>query len=106
MAVNPSSFTKQPYEELGISLDFSKRLEDTTTITSHTATITNSSGTDVSETMKAGSSVSGQTVRVGVKGGTTGSSYKITIKIVTDMAMPDGNYEKFEGDIVMRVVEE
>ena len=105
MPTTPSSFQKQSYEEFSIEVKFDKQMASSETITTQTATAT-LNGVDVSSTIIASSSISGQSVIVGIKGGINGNDYKITTKIVTDAALPDGTYAKYESDIIMAVREE
>jgi len=108
MPTSPSSFTKQPYEEFVIGISFKKRLDSDETITAKTVTATLSSA-DATSTVIAGSEIGTDEyagyILIGVKGGVTGSTYKITTKITTDKQLPDDSYQKFESDINMRIVE-
>jgi len=102
MPTTPSSFNKQSYEEFSIEVKFDKQMDSSETITDQTVTAT-LNDVDVSSGIIADSEISGQSIIVGVKGGADGSDYKITIKIVTDAALPDGSYSKYESDILMLV---
>lgn len=92
------TFTKQPSEIFSITMDFGKVLAASETISTKVVTAT-LSGADATSTVIDSSTISGSTVQVKVKAGTTGNSYKITIKITTST----GNV--FEDEVTMTVTE-
>ncbi|HUW49217.1 MAG TPA: hypothetical protein VMW36_10785 [Patescibacteria group bacterium] len=106
MPVSPDSLQKQPYEQFNISVDFKKQLASDETITDVTVSATDSSDADATTTIVEGSQIVGQTIKVGIMGGVTGETYKLTCKITTDAIMPGGNFEQYEGDVSIIVVEE
>jgi len=93
--------TKQPYEEYYLVFDFADWL-GTATISSATVTaVNNSTGVDVTATITTvGSQAKTNTeVKVWVKAGTSGETYKITVKAVAS----DGS--KYEKDGLLPVLE-
>ena len=90
------SFTKQPSERFTVSLDFSRRLGSSETISEKTVTAT-SSGTDYTSTVIDSSTINGDAVEVKVKAGSDGISYKITVVITTS------SDNVFEDEITMTV---
>ncbi len=106
MPTSPSSMSKQPWESFTIKFDFSKQLESTELITSSDVLGTYSTEGDSTTEIIAGTLNFSNYVNVGVKGGITGRSYKVTTRIITDKQLPDGTYNKFESDITMSVIEE
>jgi hypothetical protein len=102
MTVSPSSFSKQPDEIYTIEVKFEKRLDTGEAITDHAVT-GYSNGTDVTDTIIDGSTQVGTSIFVGVKSGTSGVEYKITVIVTTDKTTPDSNYHEYEADIIMAV---
>lgn len=94
------TFTKQPSEIFTVTMDFSRRLAESETISTKTVTaIITTTLTDATDTVISSSAIDGTDVDVKVKGGTTGLSYKITIVITTST----GNV--FEDEITMTVTD-
>jgi hypothetical protein len=92
---------KQPYEEYYIHFNFS-RYCGTATVVSATVTAVNyETDADVTSTIitAAKQLVTGQSVYVWVKAGTTGESYQITCKVVAS------DDSKYELDAMLPVVE-
>jgi len=106
MPTSPSSFSKQPYEEYTIKVEFGKQMDSTELITDSTVLATLSTEGDSTTTIVAGTKNYSDYVNVGVKGGVNGNSYKITTRIVTDKQLPDATYNKFESDVILTIVEE
>ena len=106
MPTSPSNFSKQPYEEYTIKVDFNKQMDSTELITDSTVLATLSTEGDYTSIMIAGTKNYADYVNIGVKGGVNGVSYKITTRIVTDKQLPDGTYNKFESDVILSIVEE
>lgn len=108
MATSPSSFTKQPFEEFPIEVDFTKQLlvdEEITEIISVKAY--NEANSDVTSEIIAGSSIDSgkKKVEVGVKGGATDNNYKISAQVKTNNPKPDSTDSFFEADVTMVVKE-
>ena len=91
---------KQPYEVFPISLDFSDSMSSGETISSFTVFAYDSASTDVTSTIISASSNTDQVVTVTLQGGTSGSSYKIEVKIVTTSA------KNLEEEITLNVFED
>ena len=108
MICKPSSFRKQPSEQFVITFDFSAVLASGETISAKTVTATKrSDGSDVTSTIIDGSSISGETILVGVKGGTDGVTYNISVLITSSSALPSAAiYAKYEADVDMVVKED
>jgi len=102
MSVSPSTFTKQPDEVYTLSVSFAKPLATGETMVSITVVAT-LDDVDVTSTVISGSSISGENVLIGVKGGTDGNDYKITIKATTDSTTPAGLPFVHEADVTMSV---
>ena len=95
------TFTKQPYEELLKTVDFTNGLSSTETVSSATVIVTDlATDTDTSSTMAGTPSVSSPNVTVMVKAGTTGKAYSISFRAVTSLS------QKLEADIRMNVTED
>jgi hypothetical protein len=93
---------KQPYEAYYIQFDFTRYL-GTATISTATVTATDTADdSDVTSTITTvgSQSISGGSVYVWVKAGTTGKTYQVTCKITAS----DGS--KYELDALLPVVEE
>lgn len=77
--------SKQSYEEYFVTFDFF-RLISSDEILSAAVVVTDSTGAVVTDTLTEAvkQSISGSQVNVFVKAGTSGSTYKITCKIVTE----------------------
>lgn len=89
---------KQPYEEYHIDCSFAGDLL-TETVSSYTVEVETISGTTATSTLTDATknSSSGQSVLVWVQGGTDGTTYKYTIKVV------GSGGSKYEGDATMKV---
>ena len=95
-----SAFTKQPSEIFTVSMDFSRRLQNSETIASKVVSaIITTTLADATATVIDSSTINGTDIDVKVKAGTTGLAYKITITITTST----GNV--FEDEITMTVTE-
>ena len=106
MPTSPSSFTKQPYEEYTIKVEFKKQMDSTELITDSTVLATISSEGDSTTLIVAGTMNYSNYVNIGVKAGIDKKSYKISTRIVTDKQLPDGSYNKFESDVTLNIIEE
>lgn len=106
MPTNPSSLDKQPYEEFTIKVNFSDQLASEEEITNSTVLATLATEGDSTTVIIAGTKNYSNYVNVGVKGGVAESFYKITTRIITNMQLPDGTYNKFESDITLNIIEE
>lgn len=106
MTTSPSSFSKQPYEQFTIKVDFNKQMDADELITDSTVLATLSTEGDSTTAIIAGTMNYSDYVNIGTKGGVDGNSYKITTRIVTDKQLPDGTYNKFESDITLNIIEE
>ena len=96
------SFTKQPYEEFTVSMDFSANFAGGETISSQTVSVKNKSKTDVSLVVTNQATVinSGGLVKVLVRAGTEADSfYQITFRCVTSLS------HKWEQEVQMIVRE-
>jgi len=94
---------KQPWEKLNISIDWSDELGSGATIASFSTLVYDSSGTSVGTTILAGVSESSEVITIGLQGGTAGTVYTVTSRVTSDQVMPDGNPERFEADIKLKV---
>lgn len=103
--VKRNYFEKQPWERMNITVDFTQDL-GSGSVTAHTVNAKDSSGTSVDTTILSGYSESAGVVTVGVKAGTSGTVYTITSKVTSDQTLPDGDAERFEADVYMRVITE
>ena len=92
-------FDKQPWEEFSITVDFaSLRLDSGESISTTVVTAVDcDDDSDVTSEIIGSDSEAAGIVTVGVKGGTDGSRYRITVRVTTDSA------NKFEADIVMEI---
>jgi len=103
MAAN--QFTKQAYEEFVIEADFSENLITGEIIDSQSANAEDKDGTDVTSTILDTNTLANDgasKVSILVRAGSASASpYKITLKCITDHAIP----HKWEMDITMRVKE-
>jgi hypothetical protein len=107
MAVSPTSFVKQPYEEFGIEVKFDSRLVEGEVISGITVIGLNASEEDVTSDIIVGSEISseGKSVLIGVKGGEDSKNYKIVVRVQTNMSIPGSSYAKYEADVTMVVKE-
>lgn len=83
------SFTKQPYEQFTISMDFGANFAVGETISSQTVGVVDKNGNDVSLTVTNQVTVthSGNLVKVLVRAGSKSASpYKITFRCVTSLS--------------------
>lgn len=94
-----NQFSKQPNEIFPVSMDFSNSLDTGETISSKSVIAYNATNEVVTSTIVAASSIVDNTVKVTVKDGTSGTRYKITIRITTS------NSNIYEEDIFMYVKE-
>ena len=106
MPTSPSSWSKQPYEEYTIKVEFKKQMDSTELITDSTVLATISSEGDSTTLIVAGTMNYSNYVNIGVKAGIDKKSYKISTRIVTDKQLPDGSYNKFESDVTLNIIEE
>ena len=93
---------KQPYEEYFIEFDFVNDIDDADSIESAEVTVMDGDD-DVTDTLTGGDakqSVLGTKVSVWIKGGTTGTTYTITCKIITTVLA-----EKYEAESEITVTE-
>jgi hypothetical protein len=97
---------KSPYEQFGVSLDFSADIGAGNTITSISAvtavnnlTQANSTAEVIAAAPAPAISSSGTAVAFEVTGGVVGESHLISVQIVTSVG------EKYQGDVTLRVVE-
>lgn len=94
------TYTKQPYEEVNITVDFSARMGTTETISTANVYVYDKGGTtDLASTMAGTPSISGQTVICLIKAGTDGNQYTATYRITTNAS------QKFEADVLIKAVE-
>jgi len=107
MSVNPSSFTKQPYEEFAIEVKFNSRLAEEEVLSQKTVVALNGANEDVTPDIILGSEISSEnkSVIIGVKGGENDKNYKIVTKVQTNLSIPGNSYAKHEADIIMVVKE-
>jgi hypothetical protein len=94
------TFTKQPYEELLITVDFSSALSTGETVSSGTVIVKDAAGTVTTVTMAGTPSVSSPYVTCLIKAGTDGAEYSISYRAVTSLS------QKLEADLGMSVVED
>jgi hypothetical protein len=94
------SFTKQPAERFSIGVDWRDRLAATETLSAAEATAQrlDLDGTPAPEVLD-GYGIAGPVSYVTVKNGTSGVTYKITVRVTTTL----GNV--YEADLTMRVLE-
>ncbi len=92
---------KQPYEAYYVDFDFVNVLGDSDEIHEATVTAVDGNGADVTATIisTVKQSIVSPKVYVWVMAGTTGQTYTITCKIVTD------NLEKYEKEATLAVTE-
>ena len=97
---------KSPYEQFGVSLDFSADIGAGNTVTSISAVtaVNNLTQADSTAEVIAAAPVpsissSGTAVAFEVTGGVIGESHLISVQIVTTVG------EKYQGDVTLRVVE-
>ena len=97
---------KSPYEQFGVSVDFSADIGPGQSVTSISAVTAVNNLTQASSTAEviAGAplpsiSSSGTAVVFEVAGGVVGESHLISVRIVTSLG------EKYQGDVTLRVVE-
>lgn len=99
------SFNKQPYEVFWVSADFSNNLDSSEAIVVGSSAVTamDQDGVDAtSDVIVTGTiTVSGDTLQIQVKGGTTAITYKLTFRATTDASPAN----KFELDVNMKVKE-
>jgi hypothetical protein len=94
---------KQPYERRFYGVDFASALATGETLSSATCTITDlTSKADVSSTMGGtpSAAISGTVAQALIKGGTTGTKYDMSIRVITSL----GQY--LETDLDVSVVED
>jgi hypothetical protein len=93
-------FTKQPAERFSIGIDWQDRLAEAETLSGVEATAQrlDLDGTPAPEVLD-GSGIAGAISYVTVKNGTSGVTYKITVRVKTSL---DNVYE---ADLTMRVLE-
>ena len=98
------NFKKQPYEEFLIAGDYVNVLNsgETLVLGSSSAAASDSAGNDQTSVVLDVSTlaVSGSQLKVKVRAGVTGETYKITFKTTTSLGY------KWEIDVNMRVIEE
>ena len=97
---------KSPYEQFGVSLDFSEDIGAGNTITSISAvtavnnlTQANSTAEVIAAAPVPSISASGTAVAFEVTGGVVGETHLISVQIVSSVG------EKYQGDVTLRVVE-
>jgi len=97
---------KSPYEQFGVSLDFSADIGPGNTLTSINAVtaINNLTQTDSTAEVIAAApapsiSSSGTAVAFEVTGGVVGETHLISVRIVSSVG------ERYQGDVTLRVVE-
>ena len=97
---------KSPYEQFGVSLDFSVDIGAGGTVTGISAVTAVNSLTQASSTAEVIAAApapsiasSGTAVMFEVTGGVVGESHLISVQIVTSLG------EKYQGDVTLRVVE-
>jgi hypothetical protein len=109
MPTSPNSFKKQPNEQYNIEVDFSKELNKVSAVISSKEVIATLNGTDVTDAVIEGSNISSteMSVIIGVKGGLTGNTYKITVRVTSNEDLDSSLSEKcvYEADILMIVFE-
>lgn len=94
------NFKKQPSERFPISANFSYDLEAGDTIASKAVTaVSLPDNTDATATVIDNSSIASPAIIVIVKGGTSGTDYKITVVATTTLGYI------YEKDIKMKVVD-
>jgi hypothetical protein len=92
-------FVKQENEKFTIQINFTNILTEDESISSYTlSAINNSTLADVESTIIDSSSLSNDIVYIKVKGGTNGTTYKLTILGTSSI---DNVYEK---DLLMEIV--
>lgn len=92
--------TKQSYEEIRITVDFSEVMATAESPSTATVTVTEKgSTTDLSSAMAGTATVSGDTVYALIKAGETGKTYVASFRCVTD-GTP---VQKFEADVLVKV---
>ena len=99
MALNPPTYTKQPWEEETISIDFTNRITGDSVL-SATVKIYDSDEKDVTATMLDSSSVASPYVYAKIKAGTPGGRWNIQIRVTTT------NGDLKEEDLPLYVTEE
>jgi len=97
---------KSPYEQFGVSLDFSEDIGAGNTLTSinavtaiNTLTQANSTAEVIAASPAPAISSSGTAVVFEVTGGVVGETHLISVQIVSSIG------EKYQGDVTLRVVE-
>ena len=92
--------TKQPYEEYFLTFDFSWVLGSATILSAAVTAVNNDTASDVTATITTVASQikTNTTVKVWVKAGTTGETYKITVKAVAS----DGAKYELDGLLPVR----
>lgn len=101
MSCSNATFTKQPYEEFEVAVDFSENMETDEVISSKTVTAVDKDDEDVTATIIASSAIEGTNqVSAVVKAGTSSASYyTITFKCVTSTGA------KWQLDVSMKVTD-
>jgi hypothetical protein len=96
-----SRFTKQPYEQLPLAIEWAGKLPTGVTISTLTVTALDlATQAAATADVLGATSIIGTQTRFVVKGGTAGTQYKITHRIVGSDAVT-----KLEEDLTMSVVE-
>jgi hypothetical protein len=96
--MSQNAFFKQPDEVETISMDYTRRLNSTETISSLSVTAATIAGVDATSTLIASSSISGVYCYAKIQAGTNNTKYKITFKATTS----EGNI--YEEDVLLTVL--
>ncbi|MBN1254010.1 MAG: hypothetical protein JXA50_01885 [Deltaproteobacteria bacterium] len=96
MTLNPNSYTKQPWEEETIKIDFTERLAAGDSLSSALVTIWEGT-TEKTTEMIGSSSVENPYVIVKLKAGEDGINYSLRVRATTS------NGGKYEEDLVVRI---